>query len=266
MKAKNQIEIIGVENIPLIKAGDNISKIIVDALRKSNLILRDKDIIVIAQTIISKSRGRVKNLNDIKPSKRAIEIYNKIKPKVMKAELPVKSPQLIQAILDESKVILKAEHVLIVETKPQGFICANAGIDQSNVGGKDNVTLLPEDPDEDAKKIRKDLKNLTRSEVAVIISDSFGRPFRKGSVGVAIGIAGINPILDKRGFIDLYGYELQTTIIGQADNIVSAAQLVMGEADEGIPVVIIKGYSYEIDENVSIKSILRDVNLDIFRS
>lgn len=266
MQIKNQIKIIGVKNIPLIKEGDNIPRIIFNTLRENSLNLKDKDIIVIAQSIISKSNGRIKNLNEINPSKKAIEIYKKIEPKAKKVGIPMKSPELIQAILDESREILKIEHVLIVETKPQGFICANAGIDQSNVAGKNNITLLPENPDEDAKKIRNELKKLTKREVAVIISDSFGRPFRNGSIGVALGIAGINPILDKRGFKDLFGYELQTTIIGQADNIVSAAQLIMGEADEGIPVVIIRGYDYEIDENASIKTILREIDLDIFRS
>lgn len=266
MISKNQIEIIGVQDIPFIKEGDNISKIIIESLKKNNMSLKDKDVIIISQSIISKSNGRIRNLNVIVPSKKAIEIYKQMKPKAERAGIPIKPPELIQAILEESKEILKVEHVLIVETKHQGFICANAGIDKSNVEGINNVTLLPENPDEDARRIRKEFKELSNKEVTVIVSDSFGRPFRVGTVGVAIGIAGMKPILDKRGCMDLYGYKLQTTIIGQADNLVSAAQLVMGESNEGIPVVIIRGYDYNIEEHASITSILREDKFDIFRS
>ena len=234
--------------------------------KSSKTILENKDILGIAQSIVSKSIGRIRDISEITPSEKAIELYQQIKVKAEKLGIPVKSPELIQAILDESKKIIKVEHVLIVETKNQGFICANAGIDQSNVEGENIVTLLPEKPDNEAKKIRNELKELTNLEIAVIISDSFGRPFRIGSTGVAIGIAGMNPILDQRGFKDLYGYTLQTTIIGHADNLVSAAQLVMGESNEGIPVVIIRGYDYKIEENASIVPILREPNLDLFRS
>jgi len=226
--------------------------------------LENGDILVIAQTIISKSNGRIRNLNMIEPSEKAIEIYKKITPKAKKEEIPIKDPKLIQAILDESKEIIKAEHVLITETK-HGFICANAGIDKSNIEGEENIALLPENPDGDAQDIRRKLKEMINKNIAVIISDSFGRSFRVGAVGVALGVSGISPILDKRGNKDLFGHELQSTIIGQVDSLASAAQLVMGETDEGIPVVIIRGYKFELNESASIKQILREKRIDLFR-
>ena len=238
------INIIGLKGIPIIKSGDNIANIILEALDKNNLSLENGDVIVIAQTIISKSKGLIRNLKDIKPSLKAIEIYEKLTPKSKRAGIPVKSPELIQSILDEAKEIIKVEHVLITETK-HGFICANAGIDKSNVEAENSITLLPRDPDLEAEKIRKALKTSTEKDVAVIISDSFGRTFRVGAIGVALGISGINPILDKRGSKDLFGRELQSTIVGQVDNLASAAQLVMGEADEGLPVILIRGYIFE---------------------
>jgi len=261
---KEKINLIAIKEIPLIKAGDDIPKIIFNASKLNNLALENGDILVIAQTIISKSLGRTQNLNQIKPSQKANEIYKKIAPLVKKNYLPEKSPELIQAILDESTEVIKTEHVMIVETH-HGFVCANAGIDKSNVEGKNEITLLPLDSDKEAEKIRISLQRLTGKKIAVIISDSFGRSFRIGSVGVALGASGINPILDKRGSKDLYGKELQSTIVGQVDNLASAAQLIMGEADEGQPVVVIRGYDFKITENTSIKQILRKRELDLFR-
>ncbi|MFX0164010.1 MAG: coenzyme F420-0:L-glutamate ligase [Candidatus Hodarchaeota archaeon] len=264
MNFENGIELIGLEDIPIVKKDDDIAKIIIESLNKMDLSLFDGDILVIAQSLISKSNGRTRNLNHITPSEKALEIFKIITPKSKSQGLPLKDPKLIQLILDESKEIIKAEHVLITETK-HGFICADAGIDKSNIEGKEIVSLLPEDPDQDAEKIRKRLKKETSKEIAIIISDSFGRSFRIGAVGTAIGVSGINPILDMRGKKDLFGYELQTTITGQVDSLASAAQLVMGEANEGIPVVLIRGYKFEINENATIKSILRKKAIDLFR-
>ena len=260
----NKIEIIGLKGIPLIKNRDDISKIIFDALKENMLELESGDILVIAQTIISKSRGRIRDLRTVTPSKKALEIYKRHLPKAKELGIPIKEPELIQLILDESKEVLKVEHVIIVETK-HGYVCANAGIDKSNIEGEYNVALLPEDPDEDAEQIRIALRKLTNKDVGVIISDSFGRPFRVGAVGIAQGVSGISSILDKRGSKDLFNHELQSTIVGQVDNLASAAQLVMGETNEGLPVILIKGYVYGLDEKASIKSILRDKSSDIFR-
>ena len=175
MSFKDEIKIIGLKEIPLIKKGDNISDIIIKALDRNGLPLQDGDIIVIAQTIISKSSGRTRNLNEIVPSEKALEIYKSIMPKTKLHGLPEKKPQLIQAILDESEQIIKSQHVLITETN-HGFICADAGIDKSNVEGEGIVTLLPKNPDNEAEKIRITLKNKTKKEIAIIISDPFGRP------------------------------------------------------------------------------------------
>jgi len=264
MNLRDEIKIIGLKDIPLIKSGDNLPEIILNSLDKNGISLQDGDIIVIAQSIISKSTGRIRNLNNINPSERAIEICRKIAPKVRILGLPEKDPKLVQAILDESKKLIMSEHVLITETK-HGFICADAGIDKSNIGDQDFISLLPENPDKDAEKIRIALKNTSKKEIAVIISDSFGRAFRVGAIGTAIGVSGINPILDMRGKKDLYGYELRTTIIGQVDSLAAAAQLVMGESNEGIPIVLIKGYNFKLDENATINPILRDKKIDLFR-
>lgn len=259
-----KIQIIGLRGIPLVKPGDDITKIILEALKIDNLTLENGDIIVIAQSIISKSIGRIKDLKEIKPSEEAYHLYEKMEPLCKDFELPIKSPELIQAILDESREILKAEHVMIVETK-QGFVCANAGIDKSNVEGESNITFLPENSDFEAIKIHNTFYGQTGSHVGVIISDSFGRAFRVGAVGVAIGVAGISPILDKRGSLDLYGKELKTTIVGQIDNLASAAQLIMGESNEGIPVVLIRGYKFDFVKSSNINQILRKKESDLFR-
>ncbi|MBN1214307.1 MAG: coenzyme F420-0:L-glutamate ligase [Candidatus Lokiarchaeota archaeon] len=258
-----RIELIGIQGIPLIKSGDNIADIIIKKIDENNIHLKNNDILIIAQTVISKSLGLIKNLSEIKPSEKAEKIFNEIEKKVRDANLPLKNPQLIQAIIDESNDILIKEHVLITETK-HGFICANAGIDTSNIKGEGNISFLPDNSDIEAKKIRKLIKQKIKVDIAVIISDSFGRPFRKGSVGVAIGCAGIEPLLDKRGYKDLYGKELKSTLIGQIDNLASSAQLIMGECDEGLPIVLIRGYSFSLSENGSIISILRKKKNDLF--
>ena len=262
---RTEINLIGIKGIPFIKKEDDIAEIILESLNKSNLSLKEGDILVIAQSIVSKSKGYIKNLKEITPSESAHQIYNKLVKKAQGIEVSTKSPELIQAIIDESKEIVKTEHVIIVETK-HGFICANAGIDKSNVDGNDNVTLLPRDSDKEAKEIRLKLKDLTNQEIAVIISDSFGRPFRRGAVGVAVGVSGIHPLLDMRGEKDLCGRKLETTIVGQLDNLASAAQLIMGEADEGLPVIIIRGYNFTFKEDATIKEILREKSTDVFRT
>ncbi|MEJ2277325.1 MAG: coenzyme F420-0:L-glutamate ligase [Candidatus Lokiarchaeota archaeon] len=261
---KNSLELIGLEKFPIIDKGDNLSEIILNSLEENNLSVNDGDVILIAQSVVSKSLGLVKNLDEIKVSRQAKEIYQKITPQARNLGVPEKSPELIQLILDESKEVVKSEHVLITETK-HGFVCASAGIDKSNVKGKSMVSLLPKDSDKEAEKIRIAIKNKTKKDVAVIITDSFGRPFRIGSVGVALGVSGISPLVDKRGFKDLFDNELRSTIIAQVDNLASAAQLVMGEADEGIPVVLVRNYKYKMEESARIQQIIRKRKDDLFR-
>ncbi len=259
-----KIEIIGLQTIPLIEPGNDLAEIILDALNREKLSLVNGDILLIAQTIVSKSTGMIKDLREIIPSKKALELNEKIAPKMRAKDLPEKSPELIECILRESKKILKAEHVIITETN-HGFICANAGIDKSNVKGESKITVLPKNPDKEAEKIRMHLEKKTNKKIAVIITDSFGRPFRNGSVGVAIGISGMNPLLDKRGHVDLFGYKLQSTIIAQADNLAAAASLMMGESNEGIPVVLMRGYNFIWKEKSRIDSLLRKEEEDLFR-
>ena len=249
-----KLEIYGLETIPIIKEGDNIAKLIVEAATRENVDIQEGDIVIIAQTIVSRSEGRIINLNDIEPSPFA---------KIL-AEETGKDPRLVEVILRESKGIVRmGSHHLIMETR-HGFVCANGGVDRSNVPGEETVSLLPLDPDASARKIRDEIKKLTGKDVAIIISDTFGRPLREGAIGVAIGVAGIDPLYDMRGRKDLFGYELRTTIIAIADELASAAELLMGESNEGIPVVIVRGLNYPKGE-CSIKKLLRPVEKDLFR-
>ncbi|HNZ87174.1 MAG TPA: coenzyme F420-0:L-glutamate ligase [Methanofastidiosum sp.] len=245
-----EIRIIPVTGIPLIKEGDDLAKIISDRIE-----LQEDDILVICETVVSKSQGRVINLSKIKPSSKAIEYSKKTS----------KDPRLVQLILDESKEVLKVgDSVIVVETK-DGNICASAGIDVSNVCGDESIVgLLPKDPDKEAEKIRLELKKLTGKDVAVIISDTQGRPFRSGAIGVAIGVSGMKPLWKRAGEKDLYGYELKSSIIATADEASSAASLLMGQADEGIPVVIIRGARY-LKGKGSSKELLREKEKDLFR-
>ena len=223
----------------------------------------NNDIIVIAQKIISKSENRFFNLKDVIPSKKALEIFS----------IHEKDPRLIELILRESSDIIKVTNkTLIVETK-YGFICANAGIDQSNVSyDTEGVLLLPENPDESANKIRKFIYNKIKKNVSIIISDTFGRPFRKGQTNVAIGIAGITPLKSYIGLKDSFGKILKVTEIAIVDELASAAELVMGKT-LGVPVAIIRGYEHESQKlysedefgNFSIKTIFREKNQDLFR-
>ncbi|MEM3630394.1 MAG: coenzyme F420-0:L-glutamate ligase [Nitrososphaerota archaeon] len=227
-----EIKLIGLTNIPLIKKGDDIAKIIMNNIEKEKVIIEEGDIIVISQKIISKAEGRIINLKRIKPSKKAIKI----------AEITNKDPRLVEIILKESKKIIKAcPGHLIVKTK-QGIVCANAGVDRSNVAGKEDiVTLLPKNPDYSANKIRKKIEKIYGKKIGVVISDTYGRPLRNGHINMAIGLSGIKPFKDYRGKKDIFGYELKIKNIAIADEIASAAELVMGQAKERIPVVIIKG-------------------------
>ncbi len=251
------IKIIGIENIPLIEEGDDIAALIADAMNKENVDIEDGDIFVIAETIISKAEGNKINLKNIKPTQEAFDI----------AEKTGKDPHVVEAILQESAEILKVGPDFIISETKHGFVCANAGIDESNV--EDGMaTPMPEDPDKSASHIMKGIKTLSGKEVVVIISDTQGRAFREGAIGTAIGISGMDAIWNRKGEKDLYGRELQTTSIAVADELASAASILMGQADEGIPVVVIKGVSYvkELKSNNStVKDLIRPRKYDVFR-
>lgn len=248
------LEIFPLKEFPIIKENDNITEIILKTLEKNNKSLEENDVIVIAQSIISRVEKRIINLNEIEPTIFANEI----------ATQSNKDPKLVELILRESKNICKNRNgVLVTETK-HGFVCANSGIDKSNVPGENTVSLLPIDPDISAQKIRIEIKKRTKRNVAVIISDTHNRPFRLGAINVAIGCSGINPLKNYIEKNDLFGYKLKSSVTSDADQLCSAAGLVMGEANEGYPVIIIRGYQYEKGE-ISAKTLVRPEERDYFR-
>ncbi|MEM2081669.1 MAG: coenzyme F420-0:L-glutamate ligase [Candidatus Bathyarchaeia archaeon] len=250
-----EIRIIAVENLPLIKEGDNIAELICSAAREQNTPIQDRDVIVITHVAVSKAEGNIVNIDAIEPSEQAKEI----------AQKTGKEPALVETILRETKEIVRlGPNSIITETK-NGMVCANAGVDRSNVEGERNVALLPKNPDASAQKIRREIKRLTGCDVAVIISDTHGRPFRMGEINVAIGVAGIRPLRDRRGEKDLFGYVLRVKRTAVADELASAAELVIGQANEGIPAAIIRGYKYQQAEDASAGELIRPKEKDLFR-
>ena len=249
-----KIEIIGVKGIPLVKPGDDLAELIVKALRQMGLELEDGDIVVISLVVVSKAEGRIVQLKDVKVSLQAKYIAEKIG----------KEAEVVELILREASEILRFRNGHLITRTKQGYVCANSGVDLSNVSGGDAASLLPLNPDESANKIRRKLQKLTGRKVAVIISDTFGRPFRLGQVNVALGVSGMEPIHDRRGEKDLFGRELKVKEIAVADEIASAAELVMGEASEGIPVAIVRGYRYKASLKPGGRRILRPPSKDLF--
>jgi coenzyme F420-0:L-glutamate ligase/coenzyme F420-1:gamma-L-glutamate ligase len=250
------LSFIALAGIPLVKPGDDLGVLVVEAANAANLSLNDGDVLVIAQKIVSKAENRFVRLRAVTPSPRALEL----------AQITGKDPRLVEVILwDTAQVIRAVPHVLIV-AHHLGFICANAGVDHSNVGREDDLVLrLPADPDESARRLRVRLGELTGAAPAIIINDSHGRPWREGTSGVAIGVAGLSPVQDLRGQPDLFGYPLQITTVGFADQIAAGASLVMGQADEGLPAVLVRGLTYQPVEYASARQILRSPETDLFR-
>ena len=245
--------------IPLIRHGDNLADIILNAMRTESVDLQDNDVFVLAQKIVSKSEGRMVNLADVIPSPRAEELSRQVE----------KDPRLIELILGESSEVLRVRKDVMVVEHRLGFVCANAGIDHSNVMGESNengdfVLLLPEDPDLSAKELRNKIKNLTGKKIGVMIIDSHGRAWRNGTVGMCIGLSGIPAVVDERGWKDLFGYTLKATIVGVADELAAAASLVMGQAAEGTPVVHVRGFPYPLGDG-SLKELIRLKEMDMFR-
>ena len=241
-----------------IRPNDELDTLILRSLEQRQEQIFDNDVLVVAHKIVSKAEGRVVNLEHIKPSVESLKI----------AEEDGKDPRIMELILDESKEMIRHSNgVIIVETK-HGFICANAGVDQSNVEDSVNhAVLLPVDADASANKIRESLREKTAGkDFAVIITDTFGRPFREGQTNIAIGIAGIEPIKSYVGSADMYGKKLRVTEIAVVDEIASAAELVMGKL-ERVPVVIIRGYKYQKPEKESstVSKLIRPKEKDLFR-
>jgi coenzyme F420-0:L-glutamate ligase/coenzyme F420-1:gamma-L-glutamate ligase len=252
----NTLKFIPVSHIPLIQPGDDLAQIIVAALQTAPLQLTNRDILLVAQKIVSKAEDRFVRLAEVTPSSQALEL----------AEITGKNPAHIEVILwDTAEVIRAQRDVLIVEHK-LGFISANAGIDHSNVSEAAGVLLrLPANPDTSARTIRRRLNELTGLAPPVLIIDSHGRPWRLGTVGVTIGLSGLAPVQDLRGQPDLFGEALQITEVGLTDQLAAAASLVMGQAAEGCPVVIARGLNFTLDEEARAADVLRPRKMDLFR-
>ena len=248
------IEIHALPGIPIVGKGVDLAKVIADSARRAGVDLEDGDIIAVSHTIVSRSEGMQVDLRTVVPTSEAESI----------ARETGKDPRHVEVILRESRRILRVERgVIICETR-HGLVCANAGVDASNSGGENFVVLLPRDPDHSAARIRDGIRRLTGKNVAVIICDTFGRPFRRGTVNVAIGCSGINPLWDRRGEKDLFGRKLISKITCVADELASAAELVMGQADEGMPVAIIRGYRYD-PTDIPARDIIRPPEENLFR-
>jgi len=249
------IQIIGIKELPIIKKGDNLAELICSAAKKQGTQLQHGDIIVITHVIVSRAEGNTVNLDTVIPSTFAKAI----------AEQYGKDPALVEVVLRESKSIVRMDRGILITESKHGIVCANSGVDKSNVPGNRIVALLPENPDDSAKKIRKEIRKLTGCEVAVIISDTHGRPLRRGEINVAIGLAGIKPIKDRRGEKDLFGYVLKIKQTAIADELASAAELVIGQADEGIPAAIIRGYNYQKSKTSKATKLVMPKRKDLFR-
>ena len=255
LKPAAELSIAALAGIPLVKEGDDIAGLILNGLAASGLLLRRGDVLVIAQKIVSKAEGRVVDLRGVTPSPRA---------KQLAAEVD-KDPRLVELILRESTEVVRHRKGVLVVAHRSGIVLANAGIDASNVAGDEHhVLLLPEDCNRSCRDIRARLGVRTRVEPAVLIIDSLGRAWRNGTVGVALGAAGLPALLDLRGTPDLFGRELHSTEVGIADEIAGAASMLMGQASEGTPVVLLRGLNLPSADG-SAADLIRPREIDLFR-
>jgi len=254
------------QNIPIIRQDDTLADILVKSLQETSIELQSDDILVVAQKIVSKAEGRMINLATITPNARAIEL----------AKQADKDPRVVELMLQESNEVLRVRKGTIIVEHKLGFVCANAGIDHSNVApppldgeepevrAEEYVLLLPKDPDLSARNIRERIKQKMGINIGVMIIDSHGRAWRNGTVGICIGLSGLPALIDERGWKDLFGYTLKITVVGVADELAAAASLVMGQAAEGIPAVHVRGFPYPLGEG-SLKELIRPKELDMFR-
>ncbi len=251
-----QVQLIGIPGVPLVETGNNLADLIKQALQASAITLQDADVLVVTSKIVSKAEGRWVNLVSVTPDERAKQV----------AAQCAKDPREVAVILSESSQISRMRPGLLIVRHRLGFICANAGIDHSNTrpGGEWRL-LLPENPDASACQIREEIARWSGKQMAVVISDSHGRAFRQGTVGVAIGSGGLPALRDLRGRPDLFGNILQVTEVGFADEIAAAAGLILGQADEGIPLVIVRGLTYPVDQESSAANLVRPPALDLYQ-
>ncbi len=250
------VSLIGLTGIPLVKTGDDVAGLITAALKSGGLTLIDGDVLVVTSKIVSKAEGRWIDLNGVTPDEEARQV----------AESCDKDPRLVSIILSESARISRMRKGILITQHRLGFTSANAGVDHSNTRPDGEwLLLLPQDPDQTARSIREQIDRQFGVKVAVVISDSHGRPFRLGTVGVAIGAAGLPALWDWRGRPDLFGRTLEVTEVAFADELAAAAGLVMGQAAESVPVVIIRGLSYPVDETACAADLNRPPELDLYR-
>ena len=243
--------------IPDIAPGDDLAALALAGLSSAGLALLDGDILVLAQKIVSKSEGRLVYLAEVNPTPEAQAL----------AERSQKDPRVVELILSESREILRVRPGLIVVEHRLGFVCANAGIDRSNIGpgeGVNAVLLLPDDPQASAQDLRARVSAASGAQIGALIIDSHGRAWRMGTIGTAIGVAGFPALVDLRGRADRYGYQLENTLVGAADELAAAASLVMGQAAEGLPIVHVRGFPYDLSDS-TVSDLLRPRELDLFR-
>jgi coenzyme F420-0:L-glutamate ligase/coenzyme F420-1:gamma-L-glutamate ligase len=248
------IQIIGLEGMPIIKEKDDLAELICNVAEKRGIGIEDGDVIVITHVVISRVEGKIVNLDAIEPSEFAKSLGQRLD----------KDPALVEVVLRESKSIVRMGNGNIITETRHGFVCANAGVDRSNVPGERNAVLLPVNPDRSAQRIREKIRKITGRDVAIIVSDTNGRPLRDGQINVAIGVAGIEPIRSRIGEKDLFGYVLRVKRIAIADELASAAELVIGQADEGVPVAIVRGYEYPKSEKARAKKLIMPKKKDLF--
>jgi len=249
-----EIRAIGIEAMPEVQAGDDLTSQIMDAAQLQGTPIETGDILVVTQKIVSKAEGRVVRIDSVDASPLAVSI----------SEDHRRDPRHTELILRESRRIVRMDRGVIISETYHGFTCANAGIDASNIPGNAMVALLPVDSDASARRIRQSIRERLNVDVAVIISDTFGRPWRSGATDVAIGVAGINPMLSYVGQEDSHGNLMYTTVICVADELTATAELVTGKV-LGVPVAIIRGYAYESADDASHEALLRDPEKDLFR-
>lgn len=248
-----QFQVIGLVGLPEVRPGDDLPRLIIEAARQQGTGIQDGDVLVITQKVISKAEGRLVHLTEVRPSARAREV----------AKATGRDPRLVEVILRESRRIVRQEGPVIITETKHGFVCANAGVDASNVGGGDLVALLPEDPDRSAESIRQAVQEKAGVSVAVIVSDTFGRPWREGHTNVAVGLAGMKPLRDYVGQRDPFGYELRVSTMAVADELAAAAEPVMGKLSR-VPVVIVRGFAFEPGAG-TVQELIRPPERDLFR-
>jgi coenzyme F420-0:L-glutamate ligase/coenzyme F420-1:gamma-L-glutamate ligase len=247
-----EIQLIGLRDVPEVQQGADVAGVVQQALAAAGQTPRNGDVLVVTHKIVSKAEGQLVDMRTVAPSALARSF----------AETWGKDPRHVEVVLRESVRIVRMDHGIIISQTPHGFICANAGVDASNVPGDESLCLLPRDPDASARALRESLVAATGADIAVVITDSFGRPWRNGIVNIAIGVAGIAPLVDYRGQPDDYGRVMSVSVIAVADEIASAAELVMGKVSR-CPLVLVRGYSYQ-HGNSTAREIVMDRAMDLF--